>query len=191
MNGIFNNTTSHHSCSRGTEKKLTLTEVSGLGLCLGTPPASHKHLCNRTVISSRTAATHYLVPGPNRWWACSTGLTPCVSTSVFWPTIDFCVLIQLIPRIYYHAVDNFEDEFDLIPKRYKREPVSLSLAILLGAGIAAEIGTGAAALATGQQGLNALSTAINEDLEILEKSITNLEKSLTPCPKWCFRIGGD
>lgn len=102
------------------------------------------------------------------------------------------MLIHLIPRIYYHAADNFEDEFDLIPRRYKGEPVSLSLAILLGVGITAGIGTGAATLATGQQGLNALSTAINENLEILEKSITHLEKNLRPPhQKWCFRIGGD
>lgn len=153
----------------GQKKKLTLTEVSGSGLCLGTPPGSHKHLCNQTVIGFKTATTHYLVPGHNRWWACNTGLTPCVSTSVFRPAMDFCVLIQLIPRIYYHSADDFEDEFDLSPKRFKREPVSLSLAILLGVGIAARVGTGAAALSTGQQSLNALNSAINEDLEILKK----------------------
>lgn len=53
------------------------------------------------------------------------------------------------------------------------------MAILLETGITAGIGTGATVLATGQQGLNALSDAINEDLNILEKSISNLEKSLT------------
>lgn len=46
-------------------------------------------------------------------------------------------------------------------------------------GITAGVGTGAAALVTGQQGLDALNIAINEDLKILEQSITNLEKSLT------------
>lgn len=102
-----------------------------------------------------------------------------MSTNVFRPEIDFCVLIQLIPKIYYHPAEDFEGEFGLLPRRAKREPVSLSLAILLGMGITAGVGTGAAALVTGQQGLDALNIAINEDLKILEQSITNLEKSLT------------
>lgn len=179
LDGTLYNTSTHHSCSWGTKKKLTLTEVSGSGLCMGTPPSSHKHLCNRTILGFKTTTTHYLVPEPNRWWACNTGLTPCVSTNVFRPEIDFCVLIQLIPKIYYHPAEDFEGEFGLLPRRAKREPVSLSLAILLGMGITAGVGTGAAALVTGQQGLDALNIAINEDLKILEQSITNLEKSLT------------
>lgn len=179
LNGTLYNTTAHHACSWGTEKKLTLTEVTGSGLCLGTPPSSHKHLCDRTVLGFRTATTHYLVPESNRWWACNTGLTPCVSTNVFRPEIDFCVLIQLVPKIYYHPAEDFEGEFGFSPGRVKREPVSLSLAILLGMGVAAGVGTGTAALVTGQQGLDALNIAINEDLKILEQSVTNLEKSLT------------
>lgn len=50
------------------------------------------------------------------------------------------------------------------------------MAILLETGITAGIGTGATVLATGQQGLNALSDAINEDLKILEKSLTSLSE---------------
>lgn len=150
----------------------------GTGLCLGTPPASHEHLCSLTKFSPKTSATFYLVPGPNRWWACNTGLTPCVSTSVFDPNVDFCVMVQLIPRIHYYTANNFEDHFDNGPKRYKREPLSITLAILLGVGVDAGIGTGATTLVTGQQGLNALFTTIDEDLKMLEQSITNLERSL-------------
>lgn len=89
------------------------------------------------------------------------------------------MLVQLIPRIYYYTAENVEKHFDSGLQRYKKEPISITLAILLGAGIAAGIGTGAVALVTEQQGLNALSTAIDEDLKMLEQSITNLEKSLT------------
>lgn len=179
LNGEFNTTTSHASCSWGTEKKLTLTEVSGKspGLCIGTPPPSHQHLCNRTHPVSRTSTNHYLVPTPVGWWACNTGLTPCVSTNVFDSSKDFCVMVQLLPRIYYHTASSLEDEYT--NKRIKREPVTLTLATLVRVGLTVRVGTGVSALIEGRQGIKSLRDSINEDLSMLEKSINTLEKSLT------------
>lgn len=91
FDGNFNKTSNRASCSWGTGQKLTLTEVSvrSPGLCIGTPPPSHRHLCGQTSSVSRTDTNYYLVPSPAGWWACSTGLTPCISTSVFDPSRDF------------------------------------------------------------------------------------------------------
>ena len=110
--GTYNNTTSHDHCSWGRSHTLTLTEVSGKGTCIGKVPLSHRHLCNVTYESPRTKLTYYLSPGPNKWWACSTGLTPCVSTSVFNDIRDYCILVQLVPRVIYHPSETFVDEFD-------------------------------------------------------------------------------
>lgn len=60
-----------------------------------------------------------------------------------------------------------------------REPISLTLAVLLGLGVTAGVGTGAAALVTQHQGFLSLQAAINEDLRDLQNSIEALEKSLT------------
>ncbi|KAK1338205.1 hypothetical protein QTO34_001319, partial [Cnephaeus nilssonii] len=155
FSGTFNNTTSHDSCSWGSNSKLTLTEVSGHGTCLGT------------------------VPTNRGWWACSTGLTPCVSSSVFNTAKDYCVLVQLVPRVIYHEAGSFEAEFNLRPRKQKREPISLTLAALLGLGVVAGVGTGAAALVQTPQYIEGLRAAINEDLKDIEQSITKLEKSLT------------
>ena len=46
-------------------------------------------------------------------------------------------------------------------------------------GLAAGVGTGAAALIDGRQGIQSLRGVVNEDLRMLEKSIDALEKSLT------------
>ena len=116
--GGFNNTTSQDGCAWGNSHKLTLTEVTGAGTCLGNPPATCKHLCNETLKSPKTSKTRYLIPDSDKWWACSTGLTPCMATSVFDGNKDYCVLVQLVPKVYYHPTDTFEDEFDRHPSRY-------------------------------------------------------------------------
>ena len=82
FNGDFNKTSSHTSCSWGTGQKLTLTKVSARnpGLCIGTPPPTHKHLCGRIQSVAKTETNYYLVPFLVGWWACNSGLMPCVST---------------------------------------------------------------------------------------------------------------
>ena len=70
------------------------------------------------------------VPSPVGWWACITRLTPCVSTSVFDPSHDFCVMVQLLSPVYYNSASCLEDEYT--SGRLKREPVSLTLAMLMG-----------------------------------------------------------
>lgn len=67
-------------------------------------------------------------------------------TSVFDDTKDYCVLVQLVPRVFYHPANMLEDEFDKHPTRFQREPISLTLAAILGLGVAAGVGTGTAAL---------------------------------------------
>nr|XP_036866747.1 endogenous retrovirus group FC1 Env polyprotein [Manis javanica] len=176
--GNFSKTTRHEICSWGSHRKLTLTEVTGKGKCLGTVPPTHKALCNETVAITPSGKNEYLVPPPEGWWACNTGVTPCVSTSAFNSSRDFCIMVQLVPRLMYHDDLSFVTEFE--PRhRYKREPVSLTLAVLLGIGVAAGVGTGAAAIVQGNQHYEGLRTAIDEDLKTIEQSITKLEESLT------------
>lgn len=89
-------------------------------------------------------------------------------------------MIQLLPRVYYHPASRLEDEY--FSRRFKREPVSITLAMRLGTGLPVGVGTRVTALVEGRQGahsLQSLREAMTEDLEMLEKSIDALEKSLT------------
>ena len=79
--------------------------------------------------------------------------------------------------MYYYPASRLEDEYT--NKRLKREPVSLTLAMLMGVGLTVGVGMGVTALIEGRQGIQSLREAINEDLSMLEKSIDALEKSLT------------
>lgn len=52
----------------------------------------------------------------------------------------------------YHDAPGFEDLFDRRVTRYRREAIFFTLAVLLGLGVMAGVGTGAAALVTQHQG---------------------------------------
>lgn len=86
-------------------------------------------------------------------------------------------MVQLLPRVYYYPANHLEDEYTT--HRLKREPVTLTLAMLMGVDIMVGVGTGVTALIEGRQGIQSLREAMNEDLGMLEKSIDALEKSLT------------
>jgi hypothetical protein len=49
---------------------------------------------------------------------------------VFDPSRDFCVMVQLLPHMYYYPASCLEDEH--ISKRLKRDLVSITLATLMG-----------------------------------------------------------
>ncbi|XP_017652632.1 MLV-related proviral Env polyprotein-like [Nannospalax galili] len=170
-----NHTEAPPACLTG-EHQLTLTQVTSSGTCIGNPPNASK-LCNETV--TIYPGSYYLVPPNGTYWACNTGLTPCVSAAVLNSTRDFCVLIQLWPRIYWHEDDYVLNFYENSPTRFKREPISLTLAVLLGVGgITAGIGTGATALVRTDQYM-LLHQAMNQDLLALEKSVRALKDSLT------------
>lgn len=87
---------------------------------------------------------------------------------------------QLLSRVYYHPSSYLEEEYT--NKRSRREPVSITLAVMLGAGLAVGAGTGITALVEDRQGAHSFQTlrnAMEEDLRMLKKSIDAVEKSLT------------
>ena len=174
----FTNSTNPTGCAWDQHKKLTLAEVSGSGICIGKVPTSHQHLCDKTL--TVPSSNHYLVPSGTDWWACNTGLTPCVSTAAFNRSTDYCMLVQVVPRVYYHSGNSFDLRYEQKAySRPKRKPVSLTLAVMLGVGVAAGVGTGTAALVRGSYHLQQLRAAMDEDLRAIEHSISKLEESLT------------
>lgn len=179
MGAYTNHTKVPANCSTLPQHKLTLSEVTGQGRCIGKVPPSHQALCNQT--ETLPTGSYYLVAPAGTLWACSTGLTPCLSATVLNLTSDYCVLVEIWPKVTYHPSDDIYARFEH-QTRFRREPVSLTLALLMGGltvgGIAAGIGTGAKALVATQEFMH-LQAAMHTDLQALEDSVTNLEKSLT------------
>nr|BEH82884.1 envelope protein [Feline leukemia virus] len=179
LGNYSNQTNPPSSCLSIPQHKLTISEVSGQGLCIGTVPRTHQALCNETRQGHK--GTHYLAAPNGTYWACNTGLTPCISMAVLNWTSDFCVLIELWPRVTYHQPEYVYTHFDKTA-RFRREPISLTVALMLGGltvgGIAAGVGTGTKALLETAQ-FRQLQMAMHTDIQALEESISALEKSLT------------
>ena len=127
--GNINNSTPHPVGCGTTVHTLNLAEVSGSGLCLGMVPPSHQNLCNHMVIISE--GDYFLQVPDGTFFTCNTGFTPCISARKHNSTADFCVLVQLWPRLLYHAEHNIMSFYEQ-KHRFPHEPVSMMVAHLLG-----------------------------------------------------------
>lgn len=112
-----------------------------------------------------------------------TGLTPCVHREVLnsSTTKEFYILVQLLPHITYYSEEIVLKTLVGHVKgdhiRQKREPISLTLAIILGTGLA-RVGPGIAALTLQENIYNNLKTDIDKDIQQLEKSFSHLERNV-------------
>jgi hypothetical protein len=185
LNVTYNISTSENptQCSWGDhERGLTIQQVSSQGTCLGKVPAEKQDLC--ATIDNNPAwgdGIKWVIPKGNGCWVCSqSGLTPCLSTNVFNDSKEFCVLVTVLPHIIYHSKDSLYSYRSIkTGERKKREPISaITIATLLSLGVA-RAGDSIASLATQHSGMSSLRTAIDEDIERIEASISHLEKSLT------------
>ena len=139
-------------------------------------PQTYQHLCNAT---DSIKTIEHLVPPQENCWAYSMGLAPCIHRQVLNDSKDFCVLVLLVPQLFYHSNDKLLLKLEKASPWSKREPVSaLTLTVLLGLG-AAGAGTGISSLIVQNQHYSSLRAAIDLDIEKLESSISHLQESLS------------
>lgn len=124
-----NQTTAPPSCLDSPNYTLTLSEVTGRGLCIGAVPTTHQTLCKVTIRAP--TGNYYLAAPYGTYWACNTGLTLCISAIVLNQISDYCVLTEIWPKIIYHDPESVYSYFEGQP-RVKREPLTLTLALLIG-----------------------------------------------------------
>uniref|UniRef100_A0A8D0FN78 Envelope glycoprotein n=1 Tax=Strix occidentalis caurina TaxID=311401 RepID=A0A8D0FN78_STROC len=184
LNVPFNYSSNNNpaQCRWDTPRKgITLSQIRGRGVCIGNTTLSNQNIamCATTV---RINKTHkWAIPSTSGMWVChKTGVTPCVSLSLFDECGDFCVQVLIVPRVLYHSEEEMCYHWgETNNRRRKREVLTaVTIATLLGLGIAGT-STGVTSLITQQRGLSQLQTAIDEDLQKIEKSMTFLEQSLS------------
>lgn len=107
----------------------------------------------------------FLNPSDDTWWACDSGLIPCVITQVLDQAKDFWVLVQLISRIIYHSDEKVFYQLEISPRRTKKEAIMAVLVyFLLGISLVEAIATGTSALVLQDQNYRALQMAIDADI---------------------------
>lgn len=182
--GTVNQTEDINQCRWQQQQNVRLTlVVSGSGLCMGKVPPSYEFLCSQNwpIPSGRG----YLLPPTEGLWACSSGLTPCVDLQALRDTQDFCVLVQVVPRLIYYTYEELLSHWDSGLPRAKRKPLGITLPVLLGlelwaaGGGEGSTGGGASASVIRDQNLKRLQAAVNADIQELENSISILQESLT------------
>ncbi|EDL89124.1 rCG64236, partial [Rattus norvegicus] len=146
------------------------------------PPHQLLEICTHTFVVNKHH--EYLLATNHTYLACSSGLTTYVIISEFLQQRDYCVLVQLLPRLSIHEPQDILDFWDRnpgAPHRKKREPISaITLTVLLGLGTTGT-GTGIVSLVTSQQNqqrYHLLSAAIDQDLAELREGLANLKDSV-------------
>lgn len=88
--------------------------------------------------------------------------------------------MALVPKVIYHPENTLEERYDSTITRFRREPASVALAVLLSFGVAATgLGTGTAALTQGNSRLAILQQAVDADIMEIEQNLQRLQESLT------------
>lgn len=159
---------------------MIVLEVAGIGLCLASSKSATQNwtVCNDTLVPDKSH--EYIIPPNHGWWACKTGLTPCIFTTMFMNVSDVCVLVQLIPKFTLYPNDDFLELWTppIGLSRYKREPfAALTLAVVLGlSGIGA--GTGISSLALQDQKFDELSRIMDANVKEMQQQIEDITDSL-------------
>ena len=115
-----------------------------------------------------------MYPPQESWWACSTGLSPCVHGQVLNKTKGSSFSLKS-----YHSEEEIYQRYSSEIGHAKREPISaLTIAMLFGIGLTG-VGTAVASLTVQSSHYNSLRAAIDLDLERIETSISHLQASST------------
>ena len=183
-NLLFTNDTSTLQWSPPEKQGLTLSKVSGLGLCLlgphMLPPKALIEVCNRTLLVN--GSFQYISAPNNAYLACFSGLTTFIVTSTFLTNHDYCIEVTLLLHLTFHEAEEFLGFWELgtmLPSRAKREPITaVTLAVILGLGTAGA-GTGIASLITSNQQYAQFSAAVNRDIQELQSGLKNLKDSVS------------
>lgn len=143
--------------------------------------STYTDLCNSSIILPKnyTGETPtYLGAPKGTWWACTTGITPCIFSPVLQNPMNpgLCILTHILPQVYYYSGEGGREHLNLEPRKVKRAPILVPL--LMGIGLAGSTAVGTAALATGHQNYKKLNKQIDQDLNSLENSVSQLEDSL-------------
>lgn len=180
----WSNGTNPQECDWGEKNRtrgLTLQMVTGQGRCIDKVPKSYQSLCNQTISNysvsqHKTQGSKWVIPSGRAKWVCSDiGITPCLSLTLFEYEKTFCVQVLILPRIMYHASKEIIQYFERDNNREKREPVAaITIATIL---TISGAGMGVASLVKAKE-MQDLQTAVDEDLEKVQKGIDDLAESV-------------
>ncbi|KAM8966015.1 endogenous retrovirus group S71 member 1 Env polyprotein-like [Sarcophilus harrisii] len=160
---------------------LTLRDVEGSATCLASPNfqwsrSPYKELCQfRLQVSPADHSSNWLFAPVATWFACTAGLTPCISELRFHQSTELCILVHVLPQVFLYSEEGAEEHFGLI--RSKRA-VPVLVPPLVGIGVAGSVEVGTAALVKGNTDFNLLSSKVDTDIRTLKSLVTHLEKSV-------------
>ncbi|KAF0882429.1 ENV2 protein, partial [Crocuta crocuta] len=149
-------------CTRRRNPSLTLGDLEGMGTCFyaGNYQINQSRCltycnntyCNNTIYllnNTQVGGTLYFLVPPlglvspsGTCFASSSGLIPCLNLHLKIKRSDFCILVHLLPQVFYFSGEGGREHLGFIPQsQFTREPISTILVSLFaGLGVAGSTG---------------------------------------------------
>lgn len=170
-----------------------MQELKGKGTCFHSEYYSlnnspYERFCNSSIPVSSSDAGHrlnFVVPSHGYWFACMTGLKPCINLA---STTDLWILVNLLPQVYYFSGGGGGWEHYLSQRDIPKSLWAVLIPALLREGLARLTDFRTAALIKENQNYKELGRLIDGDIFKLEKAICHLTDSLVQVFLQ-FRIG--
>ncbi|TRZ06962.1 hypothetical protein HGM15179_020148 [Zosterops borbonicus] len=113
---------------------ITQAHITRQGTCVSNAALAEqsKSICSTVVMVGK--GRRWAIPAKPGTWVCyRTGVTPCLPTSGFSNTNDFCVQVVIVPRVLYHSDQELSLHMEKLDRLQKRELITgVTIAVLLG-----------------------------------------------------------
>ncbi|XP_012934307.1 endogenous retrovirus group S71 member 1 Env polyprotein-like [Heterocephalus glaber] len=186
INGTYTET-SQDGC-HWKQTRLSIGDIHERGSCVKNPKVTSSYLDSACFYqTASTEPDKYLRAENNSWWACTGGITPCLSVAVLQREPKVCVLVHILPQVFIYGGEQGWEYLTrkVHPIKIKHHP-ALILVLAIG-GIAGSTALGVAALAVQEANFKALTQQVKIDLGLITKSVSHLEKQVDSLRKWSSR----
>ncbi|XP_021103319.1 endogenous retrovirus group S71 member 1 Env polyprotein-like [Heterocephalus glaber] len=158
--------------------RLSIGDIKGKGLCVKNPSVTSSYLDSICSYQTPTISNEkYLKAGNNAWWACTNGITPCLSMTVLNQKLEVCVMVHILPQVTIYGEDQ---GWEYLAKRtHTQEKCHPALVpVLTASGIVGSVALGVTAIGLQDSNFKTLAQQVKIDLGLLTKSVSHLEKQV-------------
>ncbi|XP_012927520.1 endogenous retrovirus group S71 member 1 Env polyprotein-like [Heterocephalus glaber] len=157
--------------------RLSIGYIKGKGSCVKNPSVTSSYL--DSICSYQTpiiSNEKYLKAGNNAWWACTNGITPCLSMTVLSQELEVCVVVHTLPQVTIYEDQGWEYLTKRAHTSEKHHPALIP--VLTATGIVGSVALGVTAIGMQDSNFKTPAQQVKMVLGLLTESVSHLQKQV-------------